>query len=133
MRRVLVPREVAPALLLRAPRAEVVTLIGETMGTTWSVKLVPPPGMRTAPLRAGIDAMLDGVIAQMSTWIAHSDISRFNGAAPGTRHVLQRDFLLVLRCALSVAQESGGAYDPTIGALVDLWGFGPRGRHGRAG
>jgi thiamine biosynthesis lipoprotein len=33
----------------------------------------------------------------------------------------------VLRCAISVADLSGGAYDPTAGALVDVWGFGPHG------
>jgi len=32
----------------------------------------------------------------------------------------------VLDCALMVAQVSGGAYDPTVGPLVNLWGFGPR-------
>jgi len=30
----------------------------------------------------------------------------------------------VIGCALRIAGETDGAYDPTMGALVDLWGFG---------
>jgi FAD:protein FMN transferase len=131
MRRVLIPLDVAPAVRLPASCAtQVLALGGETMGTTWSVKLVPPAQLSVHPLRAGIEAVLDGVIGEMSTWVAGSDISCFNRAAAGTWCVLPRDFLSVLRCALTVAERSGGAYDPTIGALVDLWGFGPGGRPG---
>lgn len=130
MRRVLVPLDVAPAIVLRPRDAEVASLGGETMGTTWSVKLVQRPQMPTAALRAGIERVLDGVIAEMSTWIADSDISRFNRASPGSWHALPEDFMQVLRCALDVAERSDGAYDPAAGALVDLWGFGPHGTPG---
>ena len=67
---------------------------------------------------------LDMVVAQMSTWEADSDISRYNRAGAGSWQALPRPFFDVLRCALEVAEASGGAYDPTIGPLVDLWGFG---------
>lgn len=131
-RRVLIPLDVAPAVRLRGANAQVVTLGGATMGTGWSVKLVAP-SVSTSSLRAGIEAVLDRVIAQMSTWIAESDISRFNAAPAGTWHVLPDDFLRVLRAALMVAAQSGGAYDPTVGALVDLWGFGRHGTPRRPG
>ena len=130
MRQVLVPLDLAPAIPLRAPRADILSLCGETMGTTWSVKVVSAADLAADALHAGIEAVLDGVIAEMSTWIARSDISRFNRAAPGSWIVLPEDFATVLRCALSVAAKSGGAYDPTVGALVALWGFGPQGRPG---
>jgi FAD:protein FMN transferase len=131
-RRVLIPLDVAPAVRLRGADAQVHALGGATMGTGWSVKLVAP-SVPASSLRAGIEAVLDRVIAQMSTWIAESDISRFNGAPAGTWHVLPDDFLRVLRAALTVAAQSGGAYDPTVGALVDLWGFGPHGVPRRPG
>jgi thiamine biosynthesis lipoprotein len=130
MRRVLVPLDVAPALRLRTPRGEVASLGGETMGTTWSVKSVLPAHVSVESLRVGIETVLDGVIAQMSPWIEDSNISIFNRAPAGSWHLLPDDFLTVLRYALSIAEASGGAYDPTAGALVDLWGFGPHGRPG---
>lgn len=127
MRQVLVPRDVAPLIELRAPGAPVITLRGEAMGTTWSVKLVRSAGVSAEALRSAIERLLDGVIREMSPWIGESDISQFNNAAAGTWHTLPAEFLTVLRHALSVAELSGGAYDPTAGALVDVWGFGPHG------
>jgi FAD:protein FMN transferase len=129
MRHVLVPLEVAPVICLDTPPSgQILALGGATMGTTWSVKLVLPAQQSAYALRAGIEAVLDGVIAEMSTWIDGSDISRFNRAAAGTWCVLPPGFVAVLRSALDVAEQSEGAYDPTIGALVDLWGFGAHGR-----
>ena len=68
---------------------------------------------------------LDCVVAQMSTWEADSDISRFNRAVANTWQPLPPEFFAVLSCAMEIARESDGAYDPTIGALVEAWGFGP--------
>jgi len=101
-------------------------LAGETMGTTWSVTLQADaealPG-----LRDGIEQRLDTVVAQMSTWEAGSDLSRYNSAAPGTAHALPKELRKVVDAALQVSRASDGAFDPTIGPLVELWGFGPGG------
>jgi thiamine biosynthesis lipoprotein len=122
MNRVLVPALLAPPTLPRG--AAIGRLGGATMGTSWSVRYAAPadPG----PLRAGIEARLERVVAQMSGWWADSDLSRFNRAPAGSWQALPEDFLAVLRCALATAEASGGAYDPTVGPLVDLWGFGPQ-------
>nr|WP_282571925.1 FAD:protein FMN transferase [Roseomonas acroporae] len=96
------------------------------MGTGWSVRLVSPPGARPASLQAGIQARLDRVVRQMSGWEADSDLSRFNRAPPGTRQRLPPEFAAVLRAGLDIAEATGGAFDPTMAPLVDLWGFGPR-------
>lgn len=101
------------------------TLRGETMGTTWSAKLVVPAGNPEADLERGIQSELDRVVAQMSTYEADSDLSRFNRARAGTWQTLPAEFFTVLEYALDVAAETAGAYDPTVGPLVDLWGFGP--------
>lgn len=99
------------------------------MGTTWSVKLSVPDGWSNSDVRRGVMAELDGVIDQMSTWKADSSISRFNRAEPGTWQSLEPEFYTVVEAALACAALSGGAYDPTVGAAVDLWGFGPAPRH----
>lgn len=125
-RRVLVPPALADASLCLGVRP-VHALSGRTMGTCWSVKLVPPPGMHVPGLRDGIQGRLDRVVAEMSHWEPTSDLGRFNRAPAGAWLDLPEDFSTVLDCALTVARDSGGAYDPTIGPLVDLWGFGPDG------
>lgn len=95
------------------------------MGTSWCVKLVASPRADLHAMHAGIQAQLDLVVAQMSTWEADSDISRFNRAAAGSWQPLPPEFFAVLACAMETARDSDGAYDPTIGALVEAWGFGP--------
>lgn len=100
---------------------------GETMGTTWCVKFAAPKGS-LRPLHDAIQGLLDRVDAQMSTWRDDSDLSRYNRALPGSWVGLPQDLFVVLRCALEISERSGGAFDPSVGPLVDLWGFGPAGR-----
>jgi thiamine biosynthesis lipoprotein len=106
------------------PDLDIASLGGHTMGTTWQVKLVVARSRDLHPLHAGIQAQLDAVVAQMSTWEADSDISRFNRAAACVWQTLPPLFDTVMQCALEIAQRSGGAFDPTVGPLVALWGFG---------
>ena len=110
----------------RADPATLHTLGGEAMGTTWSVRLANPGFLPLEDARAAIERALALVVRQMSNWEADSDVSRFNRAEAGTWYALPPEFFAVLRCALGWAQGSGGAWDPTVGPLVDLWGFGPR-------
>ncbi len=102
-------------------------LAGATMGTTWSARMALPAGVSEASARLAIQAALDEVVAQMSTWEADSDITRYNRAGPGWQ-ALPAAFFHVLRHALALAEDSGGAYDPTVGPLVNAWGFGPHQR-----
>ncbi|KAF1718723.1 thiamine biosynthesis protein ApbE [Pseudoxanthomonas yeongjuensis] len=95
------------------------------MGTSWCVKLVASPRADSHVLHAGIQQRLDRVVAQMSNWEADSDLGRFNRSAAGSWHRLPEEFFEVLSYALEIARDSEGAYDPTIGALVEAWGFGP--------
>lgn len=129
--RVLVPHRVSP----RAPAlgGQVHLLEGRSMGTTWSVRLVGPRVFDPAPVAQAVQRELDLVVAQMSPWEAESDISRFNRAAAGTWQTLPAPFFEVLQHGLAVARDSAGAYDPTAGAIVNAWGFGPHGQHGEPG
>lgn len=125
-RRVLIPTRIAPPPFPGALRTLAVKeLGGETMGTSWSVKLALPPGTDLAPLKSGIEMVLTRIIEEMSPWEPGSHISRFNAASADTWHRLPDGFFKVLSAALDWAARSGGAYDPTIGAAVNLWGFGP--------
>lgn len=101
-------------------------LHGETMGTTWSVKMTGLPlAADIDSTRADIEVLLASINTQMSTYQEDSLISRYNHAEVGSWHPLPADFWRVLRYSLSLAELTGGAFDPTIGPLVNLWGFGP--------
>ncbi|WP_454727479.1 MULTISPECIES: FAD:protein FMN transferase [Cupriavidus] len=133
MQRVLIPLSLGAAPPVPDATARVRRLHGESMGTTWSVAWAAPArGPDAAVLDAGIRAALAAVVAQMSNWEAASDLSRFNRAAPGAWQALPEDCFAVLQAALQVARDSGGAYDPSAGPLVDLWGFGPAPRRDTA-
>jgi thiamine biosynthesis lipoprotein len=100
------------------------SLGGETMGTSWSVRVTAARDADLRALHAGIEAQLARVVRQMSTWEPDSDISRYNRAAAGEWLSVPPQFAQVLACALEIADASDGAFDPAIGALVALWGFG---------
>ncbi|MEN5146798.1 FAD:protein FMN transferase [Brevundimonas diminuta] len=114
----------------RPPSDLIWSLSGKTMGTGWSVRLVPPPvaasGFAQDDFQSAVEEELARVIAAFSPWRADSEISRFN-AAPAGPVGLSEDFWSLLTAALDMADEVNGAVDPTLGALVDLWGFGPPG------
>jgi FAD:protein FMN transferase len=113
------------ALIGCSTQPALTTLRGPTMGTTWSVKLVVPAQRSADVLQRGIQREVDTVVAQMSTYEADSDLGRYNRAPAGTWQGLPPEFFGVLDYALELARDTHGAYDPTVGPLVDLWGFGP--------
>ena len=96
------------------------------MGTTWSVRLVAPPGLERSVIQSAIEGELSGIIALFSHWDPRSELSRLNAAPPGFWAVSE-PFWNLLNAAMDLADETNGAVDPTLGALVDLWGFGPPG------
>lgn len=117
---VLIPTAFAPPA---PPRGlPIQSLHGETMGTSWSVRCIAGGDLRR--LRAELERRLDQVIAEMSSWRPDSALSRFNRLPAGGTQPLPAGFRSVLACAQATAEATGGAFDPTIGPLVDLWGFG---------
>lgn len=96
------------------------------MGTAWSVRLTPPLEASRAQFQAAVEQELAGVIALFSHWDPSSELSRWNNAPAGT-WAMSEPFWTVLDEAMNLAADTDGAVDPTLGALVDLWGFGPPG------
>lgn len=105
---------------------EPLTLQGATMGTRYHVTLsTRPETMTVQQLRSGLEEILEGIENSMSTWREDSEVSRFNRAPAGEWLTASPAFLAVFALAREVARRSHGAYDVSVGPLVQLWGFGP--------
>lgn len=99
-------------------------LAGKALGTTWTVKWVGE-GADAARVQGVIEARLAEVDRQMSTWRPDSDLSRARATEGPVR--VDDATAEVVRAALALAADSGGAFDPTVQPLVELWGI----HHGR--
>jgi thiamine biosynthesis lipoprotein len=101
-------------------------LTGGTMGTALTVKVVVPSGLSTdrEVVEAAIRNAVDTVDFAMSTYRDDSELSRFNRHGTGPFEVSE-SMIEVVSEAQRVAELSGGAFDITVGPLVDAWGFGP--------
>lgn len=103
-------------------------LVGGTMGTGYSVTLKGYV-FRTEINRLSrqIEAELVEINRQMSTWDAESEISRFNQSDDSKPFHASEDFAIVIKRALELGESTGGAFDPTLQPLLNLWGFGSEG------
>ncbi|MGH1468794.1 MAG: FAD:protein FMN transferase [Bdellovibrionales bacterium] len=106
---------------------EVFFVSGQTMGTTYSIKIASKQ-VDTLSLKLKVEDTLREVNRQMSTYIPTSEISRVNSATKDELIEISPWFKKVLTYSLDLAEKTGGFYDPTLGPLINLWGFGPKGR-----
>ncbi|PCE63429.1 FAD:protein FMN transferase [Sediminicola luteus] len=70
-----------------------------------------------------IDSVFEVVNKSMSTYIPDSDISKIN--AGNTNIAVDHMFREVFELSSDIHKKSGGYFDPTVGTLVNAWGFGP--------
>jgi thiamine biosynthesis lipoprotein len=109
------------------PRQQVFELQGRTMGTTWSLQVVLPaasaPDSALADAASSLLAYLDRGV--FSTYTPDSELMQLNAAPIGTAFPVSDDLLAVLSLAAVIHESSAHAFDPTVGPLVRLWGFGP--------
>lgn len=105
------------------------------MGTQYTVRIARgghfrdwPPDVEAVQKR--IDQRLAEINSQMSTYDVNSELSRFNRLNNTDWYSVSPATAEVVAAALEIAETTGGKFDPTVGPLVNLWGFGPNAERG---
>lgn len=128
-------RCLGPALLLAfcclagcAADERAVQMGGAIFGTTWSLTyLSAPDEVSPSQVQSEIDAAFALVNKSMNHYDSASLISEFNTLPAQTPIEVDWDFTYVLSAALELTVATRGAYDVSVSALSDLWGFRARG------
>lgn len=103
-------------------------LAGQAMGTTYSIKLVAPDEkLDRDGLGTDIRNRIAAVENRMSTYIEDSELSRFNRARNLEWIPVSAELCALVERAIGIGERTGGAFDITVGPLVNLWGFGAEG------
>ena len=109
----------------RLPQLE---LAGSALGTTFKVAVVEPAATLD---RTGLEAEILATLARIdelaSTWRSDSELSAFNAVQSAEWLPVSPEFCAALAAALEISDMTSGAFDITVGPLVNLWGFGPDG------
>ncbi len=118
-----------PAGALAQGQATTIVFTGPTMGTRYTVRVatLPLDDDGREAIRAAIDEVLELTNRLLSTWDPESEISRLNRHPASEPFALSAETVTLLEIAGRVGELSGGAFDVTVGPLVDAWGFGPAG------
>jgi thiamine biosynthesis lipoprotein len=76
-------------------------------------------------LQSSIEAVLASVDSRMSTYKADSELSKLNAEARAGEAGISAELAGLIQTSQRIFALSGGAFDITIGPLVNVWGFGP--------
>ncbi len=102
------------------------------MGTTFTAKWYSSDTQLDASLANEIDQVLRRVNQSMSTYISDSELSLFNQLPVNSSMEISPELAFIIGLGMDISDRSSGAFDITVGPLVNLWGFGPDGRVIRA-
>jgi len=101
---------------------------GPIMGTSFNIKASElPTTVSVTQLQNAIKLRLDAINQRMSTYLKDSELSLINQNKTLQAQVVSAELLKVLTAAKEINHKSLGAFDITVGPLVNLWGFGTEG------
>ena len=97
------------------------------MGTSYSMQWhSEDESLHIKTIRLAAEKRLVEINQLMSTYIPDSQLSLYNAQDHSGWFAANPELISVLDDAYNVSQASNGAFDITIGPLVNLWGFGPK-------
>lgn len=127
-----------PALLVTAcgetqqtdtTEPSVTQLEGRIFGTFYQISIAGDLSeSEQKSLHQPVREKLKEVDRAMSTYRDDSDLMRLNNQTPGSWVELPQRVIDVLNTAQTLSEQTSGAFDVTIGGLVNLWSFGPEDR-----
>jgi len=110
-----VPRPAGPSVLT-----------GRAFGTNWTIKIRDPLGA-TATLQDQVAAELERIEASLSHWRPGSETSQFNASETTLEIECSKELASLVAQGRALSEATSGAFDITVGPLVDAWGYGPSG------
>ncbi|WP_339668196.1 FAD:protein FMN transferase [Dasania marina] len=103
-------------------------LSGKTMGTSYHITVVHgEQAIDAAAIQALVDQRLQQINQQMSTYISDSELMQFNRLPVGQWQQVSPELFHVVLQSMEISWLTGGAFDITVGPLVNAWGFGNTG------
>jgi len=104
------------------------------MGTTYNIKYVPSKSFPVNKERVHkkVEEILINFNKVASTYDPHSEISKINQAVEGQVIKLSRTLKILVAEAFEMNKLSQGVFDPSLSPLINLWGFGHKGRRAKA-
>jgi len=96
---------------------------GESMGTSYSINVLGDERIE----QDRIDRRLVEINDTFSTWQDDSELSQLNRAPVGEWIDVSSELYLMLKQSVEIYHQTDGYFDPGIGRLIDLWGFGASG------
>ena len=103
-------------------------LQGSALGTSFLVSVIGfPEELDAESVRQDILDVLADLDELASTWRDDSELSALNAALSVDWVSVSAPFCDLLERSLEISRITKGAFDPTVGPLVNLWGFGPAG------
>ena len=101
-----------------------IRLTGQTMGTVYHITIIAPLFTSADNLQKKVDRRLETLNQHLSTYLATSEISRFNeNDRAGAPFRPSADFAAMIQLGQRLYRLTDGAWDGTIRPLVRLWGF----------
>lgn len=100
--------------------SDVKKIQGNAIGTTFSIKYLDTSDTN---FEVKIDSLIKAINKSTSTYIPTSDISKINKG--DSTVIIDAYFEEVFTKSDKIYKETGGDFDPTVGVLVNAWGFGP--------